>query len=615
MAMAVAMTPAFAAVPSTDRLADLSLEQLADLEITSVSKRPERLQDAPASIYVITAEDIRRSGVTRLPEALRLAPNLQVAQVTTNQWAISARGFNNAIGNKLLVLVDGRTVYTPLFSGVFWDAQDVALEDVERIEVISGPGATLWGANAVNGVINVITRSAGDTQGAAVTLAGGSRITAGEARFGARFDNGLAYRVYALGYDEDATEHQDGTSSNDEWRKAQVGFRADWGDPSSRFTLQGDLYRGKVDATVPLLENSGGNLLARWSRQQGDGSRNSLQLYYDHTYRSDPITFADRMDILDVEYLQAFAPMGRHAVQWGGGYRAARDQTQPRLLTAFIPQDRNLYWGNVFVQDEVTLSPELRLTAGLKLETNVYTGLEVLPNVRIAWTLKPDQLAWAAYSRAVRAPARLDREFYFPGRPPYFILGGPNVQSELANVIEAGYRVQAGEAFGLSVTAYYTKWDRLRSGQPAPAVVENKIDGDTTGLEAWASYRPFGAWRLSAGGFLLNQDLRVKPGSTDPVGPSALGNDPKRQWMLRSTHNLGRSVELDMRARYVGELPSPRVPSYTAFDASLGWRVTPALEISLVVNNAFDAGHIEFQDPASASVIERSVFAKVVWRM
>ncbi len=606
---------AFAAeVPTTRELSELSLDQLAGLEITSVSKKPERLADAPASVFVITAEDIRRSGVTSLPEALRLAPNLQVARVDSRTYAISARGFNNAIGNKLLVLIDGRTVYSPLFSGVFWDQQDVMLEDVERVEIISGPGATQWGANAVNGVINVITRRASDAQGVLLAASAGEREDDYALRYGGTIGDG-AYRIYAKAFDRNGTNRANGVSLGDRWRRSQAGFRADWGTSAQGFTLQGDAYDGRAHSTAagtPSL--SGANLLARWSRRFDGESALRVQAYVDSADRDDLTTFRDKMLLSDVE-AQYDTPLGEgHRVMWGAGYRLARDRTEKSVLIAFIPDRRKLHWANVFVQDTIELNERLHLTAGAKLESNVYTGWEFLPSARLAWKADERQLVWGAWSRAVRAPARLDREFFFPGNPPFFIKGGPDFKSEIATVAEIGYRAQPTASTSVSISVFRNAYDKLRSGQPPPAVVQNMIDGHATGFETWGSYQATPSWRLSAGLATLNQRLRIKPGSTDPTGPSALGNDPRHQAMLRSSVSLPGGVEFDVSVRRVGALPNPAVPAYTAVDARVGIRVSRELELSLSVQNAFDPGHAEFNAPATASQIARSAFFKLVWR-
>ncbi|MGH8737478.1 MAG: TonB-dependent receptor plug domain-containing protein [Burkholderiales bacterium] len=614
IALPLACAAAPDGTPNAGGLLGLSLEALGDIEVTSVSRHAQPLLDAPAAIYVISNEDIRRSGATSLADALRLAPNLQVAQVTSSTYAISARGFNNAIGNKLLVLIDGRTVYSPLFSGTFWDVQDVMLEDLDRIEVISGPGATLWGANAVNGVINVITKRASDTQGLLASIGGGDTDNVYSLRYGGRLGDVGAFRAYAKFSDHQQTVLANGNDAMDGWNRNQGGFRADWSAPGGDWTLQGETYSNDYDPNIIGRPNaSGANLLARWSRKDSDGSSSQVQAYYDYAQRDDYVTFRDRMSLLDIAF-QNGTPLTPHQrLEWGGGYREARDRTEPSLLIAFIPADRDLHWENLYAQDEIALAKALTLTAGAKLETNVYTGTEFLPTLRLAWKLDPRRLLWGALSRAVRAPARIDREFFFPGAPPYYILGGPDFQSEVFDVAEVGYRAQPSTRLSYSVSVYRNLDLKLRSGEPPPAVVQNMIEGSTTGLEAWGSFQVTPTWTLSAGATTLHQDLHMLPGSTDPVGPSALGNDPDFQWMLRSSLNLPRRQEFDVSVRRVAALPDPVVPAYTAVDARWGWHVSKAVEVSLTLSNALDPEHIEFGAGPTASEIARSAFFNVRW--
>lgn len=592
-------------------LADLSLEELANLEVTSVSRRPERLADAPASIFVITSDDIRRSGATSLPEALRLAPSLHVARVDARQYAISARGFNSTAANKLLVLIDGRAVYTPLFSGVFWDAQDTLLEDIERIEVISGPAGTLWGANAVNGVINVITKQATDTQGTLAYAGGGNEESGLGARSGMRLDNGGGLRVYGKGFSRDSTVRASGADVADQWHSGQAGFRADWGAGTDSYTLQGDAYQGKAEQDLPGdVRISGGNLLARWQRQLAGGDRVQVQAYFDNTHREIPGTFAERLDTYDIEFQHALAVGRDHLFAWGGGHRMARDRVTNTARVQFLPEKRNLNWTNVFVQDEYRWSDALRLTAGVKAEHNPYTGTELLPSARLAWKVDESRLLWAAASRAVRAPSRIDREFLAPGR----FAASPDFRSEISKVFEIGYRSQASARASYSVTAFHSLHEHLRSLEPGSpeVVIVNGMEGESTGLEAWGKLQVTPRWRLSAGGTLLDQDLRLEPDSG--TGVSVAGNDPKRQFSLRSSHELGAGREFDLLVRYVSALPDPAVPSYTAFDARYAWRPRAGLELSVSVQNLFDDRHPEFGDPDDRSEIERSVFVRVTWQ-
>jgi iron complex outermembrane receptor protein len=627
-------------------LADLTLEQLANIEVTSVSRRAERLSDAAASIYVITNDDIRRAGVRTLGDALRLAPNLQVARTSASGYAISARGFNNSNGlaNKLLVLIDGRTVYSPVMSGVFWDQQDVMLEDVERIEVISGPGATLWGANAVNGVINVITRSANDTQGALLAAGVGNRDNGASFRYGGKLSEDGRYRIYGRRFDLQNTVNTAGASLPDGWQRGQVGFRTDWGQANRNLTIQGDTYNGKTE-NRPIggpIEVSGMNLLARWNQQLNSGSDIRVQAYYDNSERQDRLGFQGDTDVFDIEF-QHGIPIGAHKIMWGAGYRNSSDTvpdtlaTNPllALVTRFIPPSRTLTSQNLFVQGEFKLTDRLELTAGIKAEDNDYTGTEYLPSIRAAWKLADNHLLWSAASRAVRAPARLDRDFYLvavgalapvflptlPVVPPDgrgFILGGPYFESEIAKVYEIGYRAQPSSTLSYSITAFRHDYEKLRSGMPPPAFIENRIQGFTNGIEAWATLQAMRNWRLSAGVTTLHKKLDVEPGSPDPTGPIALGIDPDQQWMLRSSFDFSGGHELDLLVRRVGALsvqpdpgPRPDVPAYTAFDLRWGWRINRSMEVSLTLQNLNDRYHAEFD---SASLFGRSAFLKFVWQ-
>lgn len=596
-------------------LADLSLEELANLQITSVSRRAERLSDAAASIFAITGDDIRRSGVTSLPEALRLAPNLQVARVDARQYAISARGFNSTTANKLLVLIDGRTVYTPLFSGVFWDAQDVFLDDVQRIEVISGPGATLWGANAVNGIINVITRPASETKGLLVFAGAGNRESGIGARYGTDLSGG-AFRVYGKGFDRDNTVRANGTDVPDGWQNGQAGFRADWGTPANGFTLQGDAYRGTIDQLAPGdVRISGGNLLARWSRELAAGSHLQFQAYFDQTEREIPGSFLERLGTFDLEFQHAFQLAAGHYVTWGGGHRSARDRVTNSAGLAFLPASVTQRWSNLFIQDEIALGEQLRFTAGVKAASNPYTGWELLPSARLAWKVDASQMIWSALSRAVRAPARLDRDLFIPGQPPFLLSGGSDFRSEIANVLELGYRAQPSPRLSYSLTAFRAEYDRLRSLEPiggGALVIGNKMKARTNGLEAWANFQAAANWRLSAGATFLDEDRSFRADSGDRNLAGA-GNDPKRQFLLRSSLDLPGQQEFDVMARHVARLPNPAVPSYTAVDARYAWRLQKELEISVTAQNLFDKRHPESGAAATRSEIERGVFLKVKW--
>lgn len=612
-------TPAEASTPKVRELAELSLEQLSAIVVTSVSRREQALNSAAASIFVISAEDIRRAGVNSLPEALRLAPNLQVARTDTNQYAISARGFNNPVANRLLVLIDGRTVYSPLFSGVFWDVQDIMLENVERIEVISGPGATLWGANAVNGVINVITRSARDTQGTLVAAGGGNRQRGGAVRYGGRFGEDAYYRVYGKYMARNAAERVGGASAVDASERSQAGFRVDGGSDEQEYMVRGDAYVSNVDQLIGGERNlSGGNLLARWKQRWDDGSFLRIQSYYDYARRDQPGSFIKNLDILDFELQHGMLPASNHTLLWGGGYRYAKDDlsdVNPNAF-AFIPEDRELHWYHLFVQDDWNVRPDITLTAGIKAEHNDYTGLEWLPNVRAAWSYAQDRLVWAAVSRSVRAPSRLDRELYLPGRPPYTLAGGPNFVSEVSVVYELGYRAQPSDGFSFSVTAFYHDHEKLRGMEPSANgnVLTNNMEGNTNGVEAWANYKVMKNWKLDVGWTELRQRLRARPGSVVTSSPAFVGNDPHRFITLRSSIDFTPRHEFDLVARYVGELPNPAVAAYVAMDMRLGWRVTKDMQLSLLLQNLFDDAHPEWGTAPTAVEFPRAIFLKMIWQ-
>lgn len=631
-AVLFATTPCAAQQPAPDlRLSELSLEELSNIEITSVSKRAERLSDAPTSIFVITADDIRRSGATRLPEALRLAPNLQVAQAHANNYTMSARGFNSSSANKLLVLIDGRSVYSPLFAGVFWDVQGVMLENVERIEVISGPGGTLWGVNAVNGVINVITKAAGGRRGSLVAAGAGNQEARASVRHGGQTGGGVDYSVHVTAFRDRHTETAAGTPVNDAARQAQAGLRADWQDGDSRFMLKGDLYSGRQDQPEPgsistgaplalgQIRLAGGNLLGLWERKLAGGGSLAVRAYYDRTERTVPPTFADTQEIVDVEVQYGAGSIGRHTPVFGAEVREGRDRVTNSVYVAFLPARLRQTWTSVYAQDEIELRDDLRLTLGARAERNDYTGTEFLPTARLAWKWAPDQLLWAAASRTVRAPSRLDRDTFVPGGPPFLLRGGPEVVSETAKNVEVGYRGQVMPNASFSATLYHTVYDRLRTQQIDPSFTflffANGMKGKTTGVELWGSYQATPAWRLHAGYSHLDMDLRLKPGSNDAQAVAATeGANPSHWWTLRSSLDLGSQTELDLILRSVARLTNPAVPSYTALGLRLGWRPNPGLELSLSGQNLLGSGHGEFTDVATRAQLERALFAKVEWR-
>jgi iron complex outermembrane receptor protein len=619
-----------AAVPESE-LAKLDLKALMNLEITSVSRRSEPLSGAAASIFVITGDEIHRSGATNLPEALRLAPNLDVVEVNAGGYTVSARGLINSAANKLLVLIDGRSVYTPLFSGVFWDVQDVLLEDVERIEVISGPGGTLWGVNAVNGVINIITRSAKDTHGGLLAAGAGTRDEIGALRYGDEVGGDGDYRVYAKYSDVRNTKTADGTIKDDGERKGLAGFRGDWERGTDQFMLLANVYKGShgqpppgtisitnVKLALGEISLSGLNLTTSWKRPLGDHSAITVQGYFDQTERVVPPTFAERLNIFDLQFLHSGRLAGIHNYAWGAEYRYGMDRVTNSTYVAFLPARLNQKWMALFGQDEITLPKRLRLTLGARSERNDYTGTEFLPSVRLAWNVAADHMLWTAASRTVRAPSRLDRDTFAPGQPPFLLTGGPNVVSEIANVYEVGYRGQPASSLTVSVTAFHSLYDRLRTQEIAASRTSiffaNGMKGVTSGLELWASYQANPRWVLSGGFDGLREHLELKAGSNDSASLQQQGRDPKQNWRMRSSLDLPRHGEFDVIARRVSERANPAVPAYSAVDFRYGWKPRPGVELSLTGQNLLGRSHGEFTDITTRTQIGRGVFVQVVSR-
>lgn len=616
-------------IDSPAALKKLSVEQLMDIEVTSVSRRSEKLTETASAIQVITQEAIHRSGATSLPEALRLASNLEVAQIDANQWAISARGFNSTTSNKLLVLIDGRTVYTPLYAGVFWDMQDTLLEDIERIEVISGPGATLWGANAVNGVINVTSKRAQDTQGILVTAAAGNELRrAGSLRFGSKLTDDMHYRVYAKYSDRDDIALPNGNDITNTGQRAQGGFRLD-GALSERdtLTIQGDGYSGQIaQPAVADINISGINLLGRWSRTLAEQSDVKVQTYFDRTHRRIPNSITEDLDTYDIDF-QHRLPVGqRHDIVWGLGYRFINDRIKNPVTLGFLPANVTRQWFSGFVQDGIVLVPDkLHLTIGSKLEHNEYTGFELQPSVRLAWRATEQHTVWTAISRAVRTPSRIDGELYAPSNPPFTLLqGNPGFESEKLISYELGYRAQALDRLTAAVSTFYNDYDDIRSLErinppaPFPVYIGNGLTGKSYGVELTADYQVHEMWQLHAGYTELRVLLRRKPGSTDTNTSSSESRDPEQFWSLRSSLDLRGNLQLDANFRHVSQIANQNVPAYGELDVRLAWRARPNLEFSVVGQNLLHSQHAEFGTNSANLVstrkeIERSLYGKMSW--
>jgi iron complex outermembrane receptor protein len=633
----------------------LSLDDLAKITVTSVSRGEQPLSSAPAAITVVTNEDIRRSGVTTLPEALRGVPGIHVARETSNTWAVSARGFSSPNSEKLLVLSDTRSLYTPLYSGVFWDVQDYLLEDIDRIEVIRGPGAALWGSNAVNGVINITTKSAKDTQGLyADTSVGNEDQFAAKARYGGRIGNDAHYRVYGKYVGHDDSIGPPGSIQRDDWKVGHGGFRADWNTEAiNSFTIQGDVYKVDAGRLVPSASimgrpgpqgvlrtvSSGGNALARWRHRPSDASDLQVRVYYDRTHRDDP-NFVDDLDTFDADVQHRRVLQRRHEITWGANYRFTSNRNEPRVIFALEPTDSEDQVFSGFVQDQIRLTDSLHLTAGTKIEHNDFSGGEVQPSGRVAWQPSPRQTLWGAVSRAVRVPTRLERDIAIdinPSNDPaatlFRLLGNPDFGSEELLAYEAGYRWQPLSRLTLDVAAFHNRYDGLASleqGAPftresdgrriLPILNQNLTDGDATGFEASVTTTPVDWWRLSASSSTVN--INLDAGGTDVnFGRLLEEATPRHQLGIRSAMDIGTDLQVDAFFRHSTEITrtpilrtGPPIPAYAELDLRLSWSRWNPIELSLVGQNLLHDQHVEFGAPDSRGQIERAVYARITWR-
>ena len=634
----------------------LSLEELGNIEVTTVSKDPQQVQKTAAAIFVITQDDLRRSGATSIPEALRLAPGVEVARVDANHWSVAVRGFAGQFSKSLLVLIDGRSVYTPLYAGVYWDVQNMMLEDVERIEVIRGPGGTIWGANAVNGVINIITKSAANTTGTLATLGSGTVDQGtGGLRYGGSAGGDFNYRIYGMGSIRGPEYHPDGDGF-DRWRMGQMGFRADWQTSAqSSLTVQGDAYRvasGErtfIASFSPPAETqpdgtadvSGGNLLARWQHTTAGGSDIQIQAYFDRTSRRD-LVLGETRNTFDIDFIQHARVVGDQQLTWGLGARVSPSAfTQVSAGVNFLPnrQTDSIYGG--FVQYEWPIVRDtLTLTAGTKLEHNNFSGFEYEPSARLLWTPTSRQSFWGAVTRAVRTPSRLDQDVTFailvratPPPPIFFaITGNPALGAEQLIGYESGYRTQVSHNVYLDFTAFYNTYRDLQGygalalsevDTPPPTHVfvlvpyANSIEGHTAGAEIAPNWR-ITPWCQVRGSYsFLQMALKDKPGFADTgmLVISYLCSSPRHLVGFQSLFNLPRHLELDQTYRYVSALPAQGVDAYSTADVRLGWHVGQGLELSVAAQNLLQPHHAEFSgDPNTVVGIGRSVYAKVLWR-
>ncbi|WP_158045353.1 TonB-dependent receptor plug domain-containing protein [Skermanella pratensis] len=641
-------------------LTHLSLEDLMNLrvEVTSASKRTETLGKVAAAVSVLTGDDIRRSGATSIPDALRLISGVQVARINASKYAISARGFNGRFANKLLVLIDGRSIYTPLFSGVFWELQDTLLEDVDRIEVIRGPGATLWGANAVNGVINIITKPAAATQGLLVTGAAGVEERAsGGIRFGDAFAGGDGhYRIHAKHMRRDGGLTESGEEASDDMNRSRFGFRADWNSgPANSFTAQGGVTTGRAGESSTMFEPTApfartveqqdrllnADILGRWTRTLSTASEISLRAYVSRETVHLPQVKVTN-DTLDVEFQHHVKPLERHDMVWGAGYRLHSDDIDSTFSLSVAPVRRTEQVINAFVQDEITLIPDmLRFTVGSKFEQNGYSGVELQPSARLLWTPAADHTFWTAVSRAVRTPSRAEDDIRIvqttrpgPGGLPVTVeaTGQRGFDSEDLLAFEAGYRTNPVANLSLDVAAFYNIYDNLLSLEPQPIAFSaspaprfalpllagNRLSARTWGAEVAAEWQPIESWRFRGAYTLLKMDAESDAGSGDTVSAAAAnGSSPQHQLDLQSSTDLTDDIELDVILRHVGDLPALGIDGYTTLDARIGWRVAEGVELSLVGQNLVGGARLEYRpeflstDPTR---VERGVYAKATLR-
>ena len=602
---------------SPRELKKLPLEQLLDMEVTSASRRPEKLSETSSAVDLITSEDIERAGVTNIPDALRLGTGMEVAQVDGHTWAISARGFDTTVSNKMQVLMDGRSLYTPLFSGVFWDVQQTFLPDLEQIEVIRGPGATLWGANAVNGVINIRTKSAEETQGFLLYGGGGFEADGfGGLRYGGKVGDDTYYRVYVMHQNSEGLPLE-GDGMEGDGQITQGGFRLD-SKPNSEdtITVQGDYYSGSFEQLHSGdIDVDGENVLGRWTRQLDRDSSIMIQSYYDRTHRFIPGVFEEERNTFDLE-LQDQLRYGEHYIVWGGDYRLSHDDIGnlgPSL--AFLPDSDTQHLVSVYAQDEWHIIPDtLYLTAGSKVEYNTFSGFEIQPTGRFTWLPGAGQTIWGAISRAVRTPTRIDQDLAAPNpafSPPVLLPNG-NFGSEVLVAYELGYRIKATNDLSFDLAGYYNDYTNLRSVEPLPGgkfTIENKLEGDSYGGSLGMRWEIANWWRVDGSVSLREINIHKAAGGHDVNNGTGEANDPECSFNIHSAMDLPCQVRFDSFLRYVDDLPHPHTPSYLTADVRLAWTVRKNVEVAIVGRNLFDEGHPEFRQATSSYEVERSVFA------
>ena len=649
--------------PADHQFLNLSIEELMNIKVTTVSRRPQRLNQVASAVFVITQDDIRRSGATNIPDALRMAPGVQVERIGTNKWAVSIRGFDGRFSNKLQVLMDGRSVYSSLFSGTFWEQQDTMMEDIERIEVIRGPAATVWGVNAVNGVINIITKKASDTQGTLFTAGGGS-FEHGfvGARYGGQFNDYTPFRIYAKGFSRDHTFSTFDTNNHDRWHSARGGFRVDHNRGIDQYTLQGDFFANSIGDTINKSQldlpgivsghrgfEEGGNIRFRWDRTLSDRSSIMFQTYYDHV-RHKILPIVDyRAQSFDLDFQHRFPLLDRHDLTWGANYRLYYSKFQDTAIIELDPRARTNHVYSGFIRDDITLIPEqLVFTLGTRLDHNDFTGLEVQPNARLMWTPDNENSIWMAVSRAVRTPSRAENDIHInalqlreiPGVPlqlPFPILvafqGSHHFDSEKLIAYELGYRHQFTPQASVDIAGFVNDYSQLRdasfgalsfsTGLPKqivlPTIVNNQASALTYGFEISTDWKPIDKWRLQGNYSFLEMQINSNP-LTKQLDATSSGADkanPQHQVSIRSNYDISDKLETNLWLRYISHLAYFDIPGYVTMDAKLTYKPARNIELFIVGQNLFSQHHQErVADliPSMPVLVPRGVYAGVQWR-
>jgi len=639
-------------------LTQLSLEDLMNVQVTSVSKKEQKLSRTASAIFVISAEDIRHSGATNIPDLLRMVPGVDVAQIDANKWAVSARGLNSLYSNQLLVLLDGRNVYSLTFGGVYWDVLDLPLEDIERIEVIRGPGGTIWGANAVNGVINIITKKASETKGGTVVAGGGNLDQGfGSVQYGGGLGQRTDYRIFTKYFNQDHLPGIGGADGGDGWHLLRGGFRTDSQlSAKDTMTVQGDLYNGEESSPALFLPSvlspgregmertinlSGGSLQSDWNHVCSARSATLLQVSFDRYKRDDVI--GEQRSTLALDFQHHFAWGNRQDVVWGGGYTYTRSDTQGNFTFSVNPADQNMQLFSTFFQDEIALLPDkLYLTLGTKLEHNIYTGFTLMPNVRASWTLSAHHMFWAAVSKADRTPNESDtavrdnlQGFPGPGGIPVLvsILGNPHFKNEGLIAYELGYRAELSTFLSMDLATYYSDYSNQETSGPGapffeatpspphlvePLIIGNLRYGEAHGLEMAVNWKVTDRWTLSPGYDFEQIHMHLSPASQDSQSVLyADDSSPVHSGQLRSHLNLAHGIAWDASAYFVDRLKSGEIPSYTRLDTGLTWRFTEGLAMSVVGQNLVKDRHLEFLDDSetvNSTLVKRSAYAKLTWQ-